>query len=155
MEKAYSTFDVMRILEIDRECLREWVKRGYIVPSIQQSSGRGTKALFSRTDLFRIAIFQKAVQSGLSRGLAYLFVKWFKDQSIRDAERNPETTRYIIFRSSDKDERGLDVSREGIRYVGRPEDKDINIFDILEKEDFDEAHVINIARIFKKVRARS
>lgn len=60
--EAYSTLDVVDHLKIPRERLRDWQNRGFIQPS-QKAEGQGTKALFSRLDLYGIALFKYLVVS--------------------------------------------------------------------------------------------
>ena len=52
----YSTFQVSRILEIDRTRLQEWINRGFFAPH-RKAAGKGTKAVFTREDLYRLELF--------------------------------------------------------------------------------------------------
>ena len=56
----YSTFDVIKILSIKRERLREWMVREYITPT-KKAEGLGTKAIFSVLDIYKVAVFQEFV----------------------------------------------------------------------------------------------
>ena len=69
MRNEYSTLDIVKALEIPRERLRDWMSREFIIPSVQ-SEGQGTKAIFTRYDIYGIALFKKMVESGLSRTVA-------------------------------------------------------------------------------------
>lgn len=71
--EQFSTLDIVRILNIPRERLREWLTRGFIRPSIQQARGQGTKALFSREDLYLVGMFRDLIGSGLSRESASVY----------------------------------------------------------------------------------
>ena len=70
MERGFSTFEIIEALRLKRERLREWMNRGFIRPSIQEARGQGTKALFSRGDVYRIALFRNLVESGFTRLIA-------------------------------------------------------------------------------------
>jgi hypothetical protein len=77
----YSTFDVARILNIQVPRIQEWIRLGFIFPS-QASSGRGSKALFSRQDLYGIRLFIELLDSGLNRADA----QWVIDHLLEVRE---------------------------------------------------------------------
>jgi DNA-binding transcriptional MerR regulator len=62
----YSTFDIQKIFNISRNTLKQWIDRGFIVPS-EQAEGLGTKNLFTREDLYRVALFQSLYLTGFSQ----------------------------------------------------------------------------------------
>ena len=64
---VYTTFEICKKMGIRKERFREWIDRGYIKPSIQKASGRGTKNLFSKNDLYTIALFNYLIDRGFSR----------------------------------------------------------------------------------------
>ena len=67
MSREYSTFDIVKGLGIPRERLREWMTRGFVSPSIAEADGAGTKALFSRFDLYLVATFRQLIdEEGLN-----------------------------------------------------------------------------------------
>lgn len=71
MDNTYSTFAIQRMFDIKRITFHEWINRGYITPSIQAANGRGTKNLFNRLDLYRIALFRHLIETvKLPRSLA-------------------------------------------------------------------------------------
>jgi len=74
MKTEFSRSGVSEILGINQERFREWVSKGYIKPSIQSSSGSGTRNLFSRIDLYRIGLFRLLLASGFSRTQASVHV---------------------------------------------------------------------------------
>ena len=59
--------DIEKITGVKRNRLQQWLERGYITPSIQVASGQGTRNIWSRNDLYTIALFKKIIESGLSR----------------------------------------------------------------------------------------
>ncbi len=59
--------DIERITGVKRNRLQQWLERGFIAPSIQMASGHGTRNIWSRNDLYTIALFKKITESGLSR----------------------------------------------------------------------------------------
>jgi hypothetical protein len=66
----FSTLDVVKILEIKREALREWIDRGFIIPSTTEKISIGIKSLFNMRDLYKIQIFKELIGIGFSRKLA-------------------------------------------------------------------------------------
>lgn len=67
---GFSTFNVEKILGIKRTCLQEWLNRGFIKPSIQKAFGKGSKALFSREDIYKIKLFEVLLTTGFKRDKA-------------------------------------------------------------------------------------
>ncbi len=62
--------DVRRIFGIKKERLREWIKFGYIEPSVKKSSGPGTDNVFSTVDLFNSGLFKNLIDLGMNRWIA-------------------------------------------------------------------------------------
>jgi len=69
MEKFY-TSDVIIYTGVTKPSLEHWIARGWVRPSIQASSGIETENIFSRTDLYHIALIKKVHESGFSAELA-------------------------------------------------------------------------------------
>jgi len=63
----FTTFGIMNILKLKRGRLREWMKYGFIKPSIQLADGPSIKALFNRTDIYTLVLFRNLIESGLGR----------------------------------------------------------------------------------------
>lgn len=83
---GYSTFDVQKALDIERECLRQWLNKGSVWASIEQASGVGTKNLFSRSDVYQIALLQRLISMGITRNEASIYTR-----VIRMANKFPKT----------------------------------------------------------------
>ncbi len=84
----YSTYNIIKALDIPRERLRSWMKDEFIVPSIK-ADGQGTKALFNIWDVYGVAIFQDLLNTGLTRKFAGDFVGGFIDETQKDPEIRP------------------------------------------------------------------
>ena len=54
--EEFSTFQVSRLFDIDRTRLQEWIDRGFFTP-FRKATGKGTKAIFTREDLYRLRLF--------------------------------------------------------------------------------------------------
>jgi hypothetical protein len=91
MKNDFSTIDIQRALKIPRERFRQWLDMGFIKPSVQ-AAGAGTRASFTRTDVYRIAVFDYLITRGFKRGIAARFVEMF-GRNAEDSESN-----YLLLR---------------------------------------------------------
>jgi len=66
MRDEYSSFDVANALGIPKERLRGWIKEGFVEPTTP-AKGRGTKAIFTRTDVYYVGLFQYLLGQGYRR----------------------------------------------------------------------------------------
>lgn len=69
MKKNFSTLDITKLLKIPRERLRSWMKEDYIKPSVQ-AKGKGTRAEFTKRDLYLVAVFESLLNRGIKRSTA-------------------------------------------------------------------------------------
>ncbi len=75
LDGYYTTFDVVKILDLKMDRFQDWLKRGFIMPSIQYRFGRGKKKFFERWDIYLIRLFKHLLDSGISIKQAAAFVK--------------------------------------------------------------------------------
>ena len=73
MNKSFSTLDITKLLGIPRERLRSWMKEGYIKPTVQ-ASGRGSRAVFTKRDVYVVAIFESMLNRGIKRVVASMLI---------------------------------------------------------------------------------
>ncbi len=66
MREKFSTLDIVKALSIPRERLRDWINNGFIIPTIS-SQGQGTKAVFTRNDVYLVALFMDFLSKGFKR----------------------------------------------------------------------------------------
>lgn len=66
LSREFSTFDVMRILEIPRERLREWLKLEFIQLELGYAP-KGEKQIFLIRDIYKFELFKTLISSGLKR----------------------------------------------------------------------------------------
>ena len=69
MRNEFSTLDIVKTLEIPRERLRSWMKEGFVRPSVP-AEGQGTKAVFSRHDVYAVSLFKDLLGAGFRRDIA-------------------------------------------------------------------------------------
>lgn len=93
MERTFTTFEIVKILGVERNLLAQWLMRGYITPSIQRARGVGTKNIFSRNDLYNIRLFQQLVNTGIRRSEAEMYID-INFQHISEAEAD---RKYIVY----------------------------------------------------------
>lgn len=91
----YSTFDIVALFLLTRARLQEWIARGFIVPSVEKSVSRGTRNIFSRNDLYLIAVFIHLLEHGMHRELAAKFIGLFRRRSL--SETLEEGKKYLIW----------------------------------------------------------
>jgi hypothetical protein len=98
MRDEFSTLDIVKALKIPRERIRDWMNRGFVTATVS-AEGQGTKAIFTRDDVYGVALFRRLVDYGFSREVAGNFVRAFADQIKKESGRSeyPETF-YIMFR---------------------------------------------------------
>lgn len=111
MKTEFSTFDIVKGLDIQRGRLREWMNYDFISPSVK-ADGQGTRAVFNLFDVQCVALFRNLIEYGFNREAAARFLKDFTKQIEKlDKEKNTplytEIT-YIFFRSKIKD--GKEIS---------------------------------------------
>lgn len=124
--RTYSSFDIMKALQIPKEKLRDWIDRGF-VPTTKPSPGRGLPAVYSRTDIYGLALFMELISHGFPREKASEMVNEYRDSFDMyypgDGESGPDIwtidkfADYIIFRR-ETDEAG----NTNIKVMGAPND---------------------------------
>jgi len=84
---AFPTGEVKTITGVNRNTLQVWINLGFVSPSIEVAEGPGTRNLWSRFDLYSIALFRKITKSGISRNLvADIISKGVITQEMAEAD---------------------------------------------------------------------
>jgi len=68
----FSTFDVARIFSVDRTRLQTWLDKDFFSPN-EKARGKGTKAIFTLNDLYRLQLFLYGLELFGSRNQAKSF----------------------------------------------------------------------------------
>ncbi len=79
-EKTYSSFEIMRALDIQKEKFRDWVNSGFVRASIP-SPGRGQAARYTLEDIYSLALFIELLTHGFPRAMAATWVNRFRDST--------------------------------------------------------------------------
>ncbi len=69
VEPVYSIIDLSKAFDIPRERLRDWMVKDFIKPSLPSTS-KGTIAIFTKVDAYRVYLFDILVDTGLTRKAA-------------------------------------------------------------------------------------
>jgi len=69
-QQTFSTFDVLKVLDLKRERLRQWMNHKFIPTGSRVEWGSGSKVVFTKSDLYRTLLFKKLVDAGLNRAVA-------------------------------------------------------------------------------------
>ena len=92
MREKFSTLDIVKALSIPRERLRDWMNNGFVIPTIS-SQGQGTKAVFTRNDVYLAALFVDLLKKGFKRYNASDLIR--KTSAILK-KNEPKNLAYVI-----------------------------------------------------------
>ena len=70
----FTTFDIIKTINIPRERLQDWINREFIKPTTP-AKGQGTKALFTINDVYQIELFRQLIEFGFKREFANKYIK--------------------------------------------------------------------------------
>lgn len=81
--------DVTAITEVSRDRCEKWMQEGYIIPSVQRASGRGTRNVFSIIDLYLIELFKHMTKAGTGwpRKVAAGFLRAIDQDQIAEVSK--------------------------------------------------------------------
>jgi hypothetical protein len=99
MKSGFSSFEIIKALDILRDRFREWQNKGFISATIP-APGQGIPAIYSAHDAHAIALFKTMVEAGFNRTVASDYVEKFKKREM--GEPDYQKTTYILFRESAK-----------------------------------------------------
>ena len=112
IEDLYSTLDIVKALNIPRERLRDWMTRGFIKPSLP-STGKGTIAIFTKADVFGVALFGKLLEKGFKREMAAEYIEMVMDQNLYRA------LNFILFKSVIRENKRAEVQAIGASAINQ------------------------------------
>ena len=147
-KEVYSTLDIVKSLDIPRERLRDWMNRGFITPS-KEAKGQGTKALFSRIDVYAISLFRYLVErcKFVLEEAARFSQEWLaKAKSAED--RNFISQDFVAF--------GRVTAKEGEEVISlrSHSSQEIEQMESAEDVDWDSLFVVNFRKIREDVDAK-
>jgi DNA-binding transcriptional MerR regulator len=116
---AYSTFDTAKILGVTRSSIQQWMNHGFIVPSLEQAVGRGSKNFFSKDDVYRIEMFRILSLAGIPQKEAGKLKDKFNYSLVA---KNPDKFRYGVVFYQKSDISGKKISLGYLSLNGRIKD---------------------------------
>ena len=152
IEDLYSTLDIVKALNIPRERLRDWMIRGFIKPSLP-STEKGTIAVFTKADVFGVALFGKLLEKGFKREMAAEYIEMVLSQNIYKA------LNFILFKSLIRDgKRVVEIEEQiGKSSLKVEIDEKGNAkvisgpFENPIAEEWEDIHILNVGNLFKEV----
>ncbi|MFW9824717.1 MAG: MerR family transcriptional regulator [Candidatus Thorarchaeota archaeon] len=87
MRDKFSTLDIVKAFHIPRERLRDWMNNGFIVPTTK-SEGQGTKAIFTRDDIYMVALFVDFLKKGFKRDNASDYISKVSKALKKNGSKN-------------------------------------------------------------------
>jgi len=88
----FSTFDVARVFNIDRTRLQTWLDKDFFKPD-RKARGKGTKAVFTLKDLYRLRLFLYALDLFGSRDRA----KYFANIEFENVGPSEDEFKYYMY----------------------------------------------------------
>lgn len=155
----FSSFETADALDISIERMRQWMKLGFISPSVP-AKGRGTKGIFNRIDVYRAGLFLSLVDYGINRKYASSMSgvlmdpednKVFKDLKLHLENIHGQLMLIVIKRKDVEDVSGLRM----ILCVSMPTIEEITTEpDTNERFAWDKFIVINLKQLVENIDAR-
>jgi len=138
MKEEFTIKNIVDALGIPRERFKEWVYRGFIKPSIEQADGVGTKNIYSRTDVYGVALLDGLIQNGFKREVAKRCVRLLLSQTKHERKK------YLVFRIVNKE-------GEGVPYISLESWDDDSVYDFLKFDEWSYIHIVKFEEIRNKV----
>jgi len=79
----YLMADVTKTTGVSHHRMVKWMQLDYIKPSLGCASGSGTRNIFSRNDLYKIAVFKYMIENGWYRDEAGKIIRMLTDDVIQ------------------------------------------------------------------------
>jgi hypothetical protein len=152
MKNEFTPTELDKVVDTARERRRQWMERGLITAS-HPSPGQGSRAIFTRTDVYGVALFAKLLDIGLKGELASecvnRFVSWELTQRVG----------YIAFQFVIRNGKRVFVSTpwwagDGPMNIETREKMTLGIKGGGQKKEWDGIHVINCVKLRKDVDAK-
>lgn len=136
----FTTFDVLKLLDLKRERLKHWIEEGYVRPYFQEETPNGSKSYFDVWHVYNIKLFMYLLEGGLSRQEA---AKWSQANS-------PERIKdYKGMRQYKPDY--LKFKRKDGKIIEATYAYDTNEIRVPLNEDFDDIIIIDFRKIIDAV----
>jgi len=81
---TYSTIEASRILGIEKSRARDWIVKGFIIPSWHKAMARGDKNLLTEDDLCYMYLFQQLRSRGFHRTPIAFIIREIAKKGLTD-----------------------------------------------------------------------
>jgi DNA-binding transcriptional MerR regulator len=92
--EAFDSKTVSRIVGVSLRQIQYWDERGFIRPSVKTAGGRGTKRLYSFSDLIQLKVVKDLGDHGLSPGKIRRCLRHLKN-SFPEHKQTLDSLRYL------------------------------------------------------------
>jgi len=133
-QEVFSTFDVLRILDIKRGRLVQWMKSNFIPKGSRVAWGEGSKTVFGLHDLYTINAFKLLVEMGLDRIIASKYgdqIEWNDVIQLKD--------KYLII-IKDQEDRFVIVKKDD---------------SLIRMKDYESAIFLNLGKIVESINMKT
>jgi hypothetical protein len=101
---TYSVHEVSRILGIEKSRVRDWIVKGFIIPSWHKAMARGDKNLLTYNNLCYVYLFQQLLSMNVHRSsISFIISEIGKAGLSENLESN---LRYVIWNTKNPKEGG-------------------------------------------------
>jgi hypothetical protein len=101
---TYSVHEVSRILGIEKSRVRDWIVKGFIIPSWHKAMARGDKNLLTYNNLCYVYLFQQLLSMNVHRSsISFIISEIGKAGLSENLESN---FRYVIWNTKNPKEGG-------------------------------------------------
>jgi len=144
MRNDFSTFDIMKALSLKRDKLRSWMRDGFIKPKYP-AEGQGTKAVFTRWDVYGVALFKDLIDHGYKRKAVSKYIYNFIriEESLGPKVKKHEEVEYILFRH--------EVISGEVQVSSTVISKQRGGNLVLDLDDWDHLHLVNFKKLKKNI----
>lgn len=82
--ESFNSNQLRQIVEIKRGELDDWTAKGYLVPSYLEDAACGKRCMWSRDDVYTVAVFKALVDSGLTAMATHEYLEKTPNEIMED-----------------------------------------------------------------------
>jgi hypothetical protein len=95
--ESFSTFEVMKILDITRSRLREWMNTSLVKPSIKEAKGKSERNAFSLWDLYGLAILNQGQGEVFPARTGHRIFNLLQEKELSNLQSDIEKVKCIVY----------------------------------------------------------
>jgi len=117
---------------VPQRTVQAWTEAGLLTPGIADTSGTGSRRLYSVLDVIQIGVLKALASERLSHGLMHIVADQFKDRK-RILQHLGEEETFLIIR----------LGRHNVKKFGEP---DVSFYSFSGERDFDSERWVTLTR---------